>query len=106
MRRVKPDLIAQDSQARILDAAIRAPSGGNTQDWRFLLVDDPAVKASLGPLYRESLAQLWATSCKDLIAAAEASPELPDSVQTLPIVCSAQYLADHLEDAPLFFFRL
>ena len=30
---------------RILDAAIRAPSGGNTQNWRFLLVDDPEVKA-------------------------------------------------------------
>ena len=43
MRRVKPDPIPLEVQARILDAAIRAPSGGNTQNWRFLLVDDPAV---------------------------------------------------------------
>jgi len=50
MRRVKPDPIPADVQARILDAAIRAPSGGNAQSWRFLLVDDPAVKARLAPL--------------------------------------------------------
>ena len=49
MRRVKPDPIPADVQARILDAAIRAPSGGNSQEWRFLLVDDPEVKSKLGP---------------------------------------------------------
>ncbi len=45
MRRLKPDPIPPDAQARILDAAIRAPSVGNAQEWRFLLVDDPALKA-------------------------------------------------------------
>ena len=44
MRRVKPDPIPQAVQARILDAAIRAPSGGNSQGWRFLLIDDPQIK--------------------------------------------------------------
>lgn len=34
MRRVKPDPIPEAVQARILDAAIRAPSGGNGQGWR------------------------------------------------------------------------
>ena len=56
MRRVKPDPIPDEVQQRILDAAIRAPSGGNTQNWRFLLVDDPAVKARIGPLYRDASA--------------------------------------------------
>ena len=42
MRRVKPDPIPEAVQKKILDAAIRAPSGGNTQGWRFLLVDDRA----------------------------------------------------------------
>ncbi|MGE0796656.1 MAG: nitroreductase family protein, partial [Acidimicrobiia bacterium] len=32
MRRLRPDPIPLDVQARILDAAIRAPSGNNTQD--------------------------------------------------------------------------
>src|SRR6267154_2042509 len=39
MRRCGPDPIPMDAQQRILDAAIRAPSGGNTQNWRFMLVD-------------------------------------------------------------------
>ena len=41
MRRVRSDPIPVEVQARILDAAIRAPTGGNSQNWRFLLVDDP-----------------------------------------------------------------
>jgi nitroreductase len=39
-----------DVQARIIDAAVRAPSGGDAQPWRFLLVDDPEVKARLATL--------------------------------------------------------
>ncbi len=104
MRRVKPDPIPGDAQARILDAAIRAPSGGNTQGWRFLLVDDPEVKAGLGPLYRESLAQLWATAYQARLEAAQASPDSPNSVETVRMVRSAQHLADHFEDVPLFLF--
>jgi nitroreductase len=34
MRRVRPDPIPLDVQAKILDAAIRAPTGGNAQNWR------------------------------------------------------------------------
>jgi nitroreductase len=104
MRRVKPDPIPADAQARILDAAIRAPSGGNTQHWRFLLVDDPGVKGQLGPLYRESLARLWATGYKERLDNARAAPDSPESAQTLSIVKSAQYLADHFEEVPLFLF--
>jgi nitroreductase len=104
MRRVRPDPIPLDVQARILDAAIRAPTGGNTQQWRFLLVDDPDVKARLGPLYRECIAQLWATVYADRIAAIEADPGDPENVQTAKVVRSAQHLADHFEDVPLFLF--
>jgi nitroreductase len=104
MRRVKPDPVPPDAQARILDAAIRAPSGGNAQNWRFLLVDDRAVKKQLGPLYRASLDELWRTAYKERIAAAQASLEDTTSAQTLRVVRSAQYLADHFESVPLFMF--
>jgi nitroreductase len=104
MRRVRPDPIPPEVQARILDAAVRAPSGGNTQDWRFLLVDDPAVKGRIGPLYRDSLAQLWAGFYKDRIARAEADPDSAESSQMLRVVRSAQHLADHFETVPLFLF--
>ena len=104
MRRVRPDPIPADAQTRILDAAIRAPSGGNAQAWRFLLVDDGATKERLGPLYRESLAELWAGTYRDRLAAARAAPGSASGGETLRMVRSAQYLADHFEDVPLFLF--
>jgi nitroreductase len=104
MRRVRPDPIPLDVQARILDAAIRAPSGGNTQDWRFLLVDDPDVKAKLAPLYRDSIDQLWKTIYAQRIADAEANPDDAESVQMMKVIRSAQHLADHFEDVPLYLF--
>ena len=104
MRRVAPDPVPADVQARILDAAVRAPSGGNTQGWRFLLVDDPDVKAGLGPLYRDSIEQLWASVYADRIAAAEADPDDPESKQFVKVRRSAQHLADHFEQVPLYLF--
>jgi nitroreductase len=104
MRRVRPDPIPLEVQARILDAAVRAPTGGNTQQWRFLLVDDPDVKARLGPVYRECIAQLWATVYADRIAAIEADPDDPENAQNAKVIRSAQHLADYFEDVPLFLF--
>jgi nitroreductase len=104
MRRVRPDPIPEDVQARILDAAIRAPSGGNQQNWRFLLVDDPAVRAQLGPLYRDSIAQLWTTIYASQVEAARRDPDDPESQQFLSVQRSAQWLADHFEEVPLFLF--
>jgi len=39
----------------ILEAAGKAPSGGNTQPWEFIVVTDPAVKAKLRDLVVEGL---------------------------------------------------
>jgi nitroreductase len=106
MRRVRPDPIPYPVQARILDAAIRAPSGGNSQDWRFILVDDPAVKAELGPLYRDALSRLWATVYAERVERARSTAQDPDSAATLRMVASAQHLADHFEEVPLFLIAL
>jgi nitroreductase len=104
MRRVTTEPVPDAVQAAILDAAIRAPSGGNTQHWRFLLVDDPDVKGRIGPLYRDAITQLWATVYADRLAAAAADPDDPESVQMVKVQQSAQWLADHFEDVPLFLF--
>jgi nitroreductase len=104
MRRVRPDPIPLDVQARILDAAIRAPSGGNAQPWRFVLVDSPEVKAALGPLYRDSIARLWATFYRDRLEQARAEPEKASSRSLLKVQASAQWLADHFEEVPLYLF--
>ncbi len=104
MRRVRPEPIPLDVQARILDAAIRAPSGGNTQAWRFVLVDSPELKAEFGPLYRDSISKLWDSVYRDRLEKAAASPQSPSSVSLLKVQRSAQWLADHYEEVPLFLF--
>jgi nitroreductase len=104
MRRVKPDPIPLAVQQKLLDAAIRAPSGGNAQMWRFLLVDDPALKARLGPIYRACLSQLWETIYKPRADAAAQAPDAPESREFLKMQRSASWLADHFESYPLFLF--
>jgi nitroreductase len=104
MRRCRPDKIPMDVQARILDAAVRAPTGGNTQNWRFMLVDDAAVLVKLGPIYRRCLDLLWKTIYKDRLEVANAAPDEPDNDQMLRVQRSAQHLADHFEEYPLLLF--
>ncbi len=104
MRRVRPDPVPLDVQARILDAAIRAPSGGNMQGWRFLLVDDPSIRDRLGPIYRACLEQLFGTVYKSGLEAARAEPSKPESVELLKMYRSADYLGRNFERVPLLLF--
>lgn len=98
MRRVKPDPVSDDDIAAILDAAIRAPSGGNSQNWRFLTVTDPTVRDRLGPLYREAFSLLRENVYRQ---AWERAAELGDEA-TLRIMRSSAWLADHFEQVPLW----
>jgi nitroreductase len=104
MRRVTNEPIPLDAQARIFDAAIRAPSGGNQQGWRFVLVDDAALIAQLGTLYRDSMAQLWSTVYRERIEAAVKAPRDQQSLEFEKVRASAQWLADNFETVPLFLF--
>jgi nitroreductase len=104
MRRVRPDPIPEPVQARILDAAIRAPTGGNAQGWRFMLVDDPQLKAQLGPLYRSALNQLFDTLYKPQADAAAANPETEASQSFDKMHRSAFHLAENFEAYPLLLF--
>jgi nitroreductase len=104
MRRVRPDPIPIDVQQHILDAAIRTPSGGNGQNWRFLLVDDKNVLARLAPIYQRSLQQVWDLVYKERLEIANADPDDPDNAQMLRVQRSAQWGADHFADYPLLMF--
>jgi nitroreductase len=53
-RRLRPDAVPDDVVWQILDAAIRGPSGGNEQHWRWLVVTDPAVKDPIAARYLEA----------------------------------------------------
>jgi nitroreductase len=94
MRRLKPDPIPHDAQARILDAAIRAPNIG--QEWRFILVDDPEIKSRFAPLYRQGFESMIGGVPEELFA---------DVIKTdTPMgrtVRSGLHLVNHFAEVPL-----
>ena len=52
VRRLKPDPIPEEVLGRIMQAAAWAPTGGNVQPWRTLMVHERASKARMGELYK------------------------------------------------------
>jgi len=44
LRRLRPDPVPDAVLFQLFDAAIRAPSGQNAQDWRFVVVTAPEIK--------------------------------------------------------------
>jgi nitroreductase len=54
LRRLKPDPVPEVLITQILDAAIRAPSAGNAQNWAFVVVRDAEQRRRLGEIYRKA----------------------------------------------------
>ena len=50
-RRFKPDAVPREALLRALDAARFAPSGGNRQGWRVIVVQAPELRTALRDLY-------------------------------------------------------
>jgi len=57
-REFTDDPLPDETLVQILDRARFAPSGGNRQGWRFVVVRDPGRRARLGELYREGWSEL------------------------------------------------
>ena len=98
MRRLKPDPVPEELIKKIIWAATRAPSGGNRQPWRFLVVTDPAKKKALHAVYSEGWERYRATGYGGS-AGRELAPEWAESNEK--VLRSSQYLADHLGEAPV-----
>ncbi len=47
LRRFKPDPVPEDVIFQLVDAGIRAPTGHNSQDWRFVIVTDDEPKKKM-----------------------------------------------------------
>src|SRR6266566_4238672 len=54
MRRLKPDPVPNELIRTILEAGVCAPSGGNMQRWRFLVVRDAKIKERVAVYYRRA----------------------------------------------------
>lgn len=97
MRRVSSDPIPTETIEAMLDAAVRSPSGGNSQNWRWLTVTDRGTVAALGGLYADGWDELNATFYKGKKEAAIASGD----EATKRVLSSSQWLADNFDRAPL-----
>ncbi|MEA2274401.1 MAG: hypothetical protein QOI98_3109 [Solirubrobacteraceae bacterium] len=59
IRSLKPDPVPHELIERIVEAATKAPSGGNSQPWAFIVVDEPALRAKLGGWAREGFEPMY-----------------------------------------------
>ena len=103
VRRLRSDPIPDAVLERVLRAATWAPSGGNAQPWRCVVVREKAAKARLGELYEGEWRRFSAGYAERLARlGAEARARQERAVR------AGDYLAAHLHEAPailIFCFR-
>jgi len=98
MRRLKPDPVPREIVMRVIEAATLGPSGSNRQPWIFLVVTEPATKQFVAERYKRAWDTFYLTPEKRAVM--ETQPESPAG-KTLK---SANYLANHLAEAPVLIF--
>lgn len=94
IRRFRPDPIPIQDVRLVIEAAVKAPNGGNQQVARFLVVDDRAAIRAFGALYHEAW---WAKRRDEGFADYAALPRGHHP---------AAGLADAMADAPCIVFAL
>jgi nitroreductase len=80
-----------------LEVALQAPTGGNRQQWHWVVVTDPDLRRGVGEYYRRSFAAYLDVARR--AAAAYADPGRR-AVQER-FVDSGAYLGDHMGDVPV-----
>jgi nitroreductase len=91
IRRLKTDPIPIEDLRLIVEAAVKAPNGGNSQPARFLLVTDPDLIRAFGALYKEAW---WAKRRDQGWSTFEDLPKDGSSYR------NAAQLAEDIKDAP------
>ena len=97
MRRLKPDPVPDALVRQILDAGVRAPSGGNNQTWRFLVIKDTEIKKRVQVIYKKAYDNIIGpryTSAKP--------PPGSDKPRYDRQHSAVEYLTDHYHDAPVW----
>lgn len=97
VRRLRPDPIPPEVLNRVLQAACWAPTGGNQQPWRVVVVQDPDRKAALAEIYRPE----WYRYIDNpgMAKRIEAMTEEARAGWTR-MTAAGSYLADNLAEAP------
>jgi nitroreductase len=76
-----------------LELAVQAPTGSNSQGWRWLVIDDSDKRAAL--------AEIYGKAARAYLAAGAAMAQEGDG-QTARVYDSAMWLTDHLHEVPVF----
>src|SRR5437588_13082547 len=95
IRRLKPDPVPNEVLTKILDAAIRAPSGSNNQNWIFMVVKDAGQRKKISDIYRKGgqiLMSLYQNRSR---------PEHMTEKQQARLQASATYLFEHMDEVPV-----
>jgi nitroreductase len=93
IRRLKPDPVDDALVLRLIELALKAPSGSNAQNWEFVVVRDPAVKAKLGAMNRRAWSLYGGIGRR--LARRRGDEKL------LRIIDAVEWQAEHFEEIPL-----
>ncbi|HEX3711618.1 MAG TPA: nitroreductase family protein [Trebonia sp.] len=100
-RYLAADPIPDDVLWNILDAAIRGPSGGNTQLWGWVVVTDQQVKDLVAAWYRVNWEAAYGSRREQILSA---PPDTTGEGLTPRGFLGAEHLAHHIQDAPVWVF--
>jgi len=95
VRKLRPDPIPDDVMERVLQAACWAPTGGNQQPWRVVVVTDADGKQALQDIYRPE----WQKYSETFMAHLSGLPD-DELVKWQRIIAAGDHLADHMHEAP------
>ncbi|MFT5210729.1 MAG: nitroreductase [Flavobacterium sp.] len=95
VRRLKPDTIPTDVLHRVLQAAAWAPTGGNVQPFRVIVVKKPEYKLKIGNWYSEE----WQKYIEPSRAGLQNMPEA-DRISHGKTIKAGDYLAAHMHEVP------
>jgi nitroreductase len=98
MRRLKSDPIPEEVLVKLADAAIRAPSSSNAQNWRFVIVREESQKRRIQELW----AQGWAWY-KDTVGSSPLRPGENEDARARN-VRAGNYMVSHIHETPALIF--
>jgi nitroreductase len=99
MRRLKPDPVPEALIKRILEAGRSAPSGGNAQQWGFLVVKDRTVKRQVQPFYAKAWDEVAWPHYKATLERMEPGPEKDALLRQIDAV---EHLTRHFDAVPVW----
>ena len=91
IRRLAPDPVDDALVLRLIELALKAPTGSNAQNWEFVVVKDPAVKARLARRNR----QAWRIYGGLGRRISRGDPKMTK------VLDAVQWQADHFEEIPV-----